>query len=246
MIKALTTKTRLWALTAAVFTLSLLSGASLAASDAHARVASNAPEDATPASGAPTAEGAVEPAYEGITATGVLERQGITAYQYGTHAITDEASGTRYALRSYLDLDGYVGQRVTVTGTPVDGGPVYLEVTKVEPAEADYTAPTVNQVSPQGTRVSPRANVTATFSEAMNAQTFTTNTFTLKRKGAAYPVSATVSYDDAGEKAILDPSHKLRRGAVYIATIRGGMCGVKDEAGNPLAANEIWGFRVRT
>jgi hypothetical protein len=194
---------------------------------------------------------AVEPAYQGITATGVLEEQGYTSYMYGTHVITDEASGIRYALRSYLDLDGYVGQRVTVTGNlvpgyPAFGGPDYLEVTKVEPAEADYTAPTVNQVSPQGTRVSPKANVTATFSEAMNAETFTTNTFTLKRMGTVYPVSATVSYDDAGEKAVLDPSHKLQSGAVYVATIRGGTCGVKDEAGNPLAANEIWSFRVRT
>jgi hypothetical protein len=174
---------------------------------------------------------------------------------YGTHAITSEASGTRYALRSaddrFLDLDGYVGQRVTVTGTavdgyPVDGGPVHLEVTKVEPAEADYTAPTVSQVSPQGTRVSPRANVTATFSEAINSDSVTTSTFTLKRKGAAYPVSATVSYDDSSEKAILDPSRKFRSGAVYIATIRGGSCGVKDVAGNPLAADETWSFSVRT
>ena len=76
-------------------------------------------------------------------ATGVLEKPEITSYMYGTHAITDEASGTRYALRSEDGrlLDGYVGRRVTVYGTPVsgyenglEGGPPLLSVTRVEPA----------------------------------------------------------------------------------------------------------------
>ena len=41
---------------------------------------------------------------------------------YGTHAIANEASGDRYALRSEnVDLEGYVGRRITVYGTPVPG-----------------------------------------------------------------------------------------------------------------------------
>jgi hypothetical protein len=42
---------------------------------------------------------------------------------YRTHAITDEASGARYALRSEDGglLDGSVGRPVTVYGTPVSG-----------------------------------------------------------------------------------------------------------------------------
>lgn len=81
-----------------------------------------------------------EPAQGNVVATGVLKKPGATTYMYGTHAITDEASGTSYALQSEsVDLDSYVGQRVTVYGTPVpgyqngaiEGGPPLLDVTRV-------------------------------------------------------------------------------------------------------------------
>lgn len=80
-------------------------------------------------------------AQEDVIATGVIERPQATSYMYGSHAITDEASGTRYALRSEsVDLDGYVGQRVTVYGTvmpgyengQIEGGPPLLNITRVE------------------------------------------------------------------------------------------------------------------
>lgn len=82
-----------------------------------------------------------EPVFE---ATGVLEKPEVTTYQYGTHAITDEASGNRYALQSQsVDLDAYAGERVTVSGAPVpgyqdgqvEGGPDLLRVDQVEPAD---------------------------------------------------------------------------------------------------------------
>jgi hypothetical protein len=81
-----------------------------------------------------------------VSATGTLEKPEVTVYQYGTHAITDEASGTYYALQSeVVDLDAYVGQRVTVYGTlvpgyengQVEGGPPLINVTRVEPAAQD-------------------------------------------------------------------------------------------------------------
>lgn len=67
--------------------------------------------------------------------TGTIEQQGMTSYQYGTHTLTNDE--TFYALKSEkVDLDEYVGQKVTVTaekiqGYPVDGGPEYLMVLKV-------------------------------------------------------------------------------------------------------------------
>ena len=82
-------------------------------------------------------------AQESVAATGAMERLGITTYQYGTHAITDEASGAFYVLSSeVLDLDAYAGQRVTVYGTlvpgyeygQIEGGPPLVDVTWVEPA----------------------------------------------------------------------------------------------------------------
>jgi hypothetical protein len=87
-----------------------------------------------------------EPVAGAVEITGVIEKPEITSYMYGTHAITDEASGTRYALRSGEEglLDRYTGQRVTVFGTPVpgyegdlEGGPPLLEVTRVEPVAAN-------------------------------------------------------------------------------------------------------------
>ena len=82
-------------------------------------------------------------AQESVTATGAMERQGITTYQYGTHTVTDEGSGAFYVLSSeVVDLDAYAGQRVAVYGTlvpgyesgQVEGGPPLLDVTWVEPA----------------------------------------------------------------------------------------------------------------
>ena len=86
--------------------------------------------------------GCVEAAASG-SATGVLEKPEITTYQYGTHAITDDASGAGYALASAsVNLDDYVGQRVTVYGVAapgyedgqVEGGPPLLSITRVETA----------------------------------------------------------------------------------------------------------------
>ncbi len=83
-------------------------------------------------------------AQESIVATGVLEKPEITTYMYGTHAITDEVSGVRYALGSedLGLLDSYVGQRVSVYGElapgyengQVEGGPPLLNVTWIESA----------------------------------------------------------------------------------------------------------------
>jgi hypothetical protein len=73
----------------------------------------------------------------------VIETPEITPYMDGTHAITDEASGTRYALRSDDEalLDAYTSQRASIFGTPVpsyedgaiEGSPPLLSITQVEP-----------------------------------------------------------------------------------------------------------------
>ena len=93
-----------------------------------------------------------EPAKETVTITGVIEKPQITTYMYGTHAVTEERTGTRYALKSEEKglLDGYIGRRVTVYGDPapgyeeggIEGGPPLLNVTRVEPVDAaDSTGP---------------------------------------------------------------------------------------------------------
>lgn len=68
--------------------------------------------------------------------TGLIEKQGITSYQYGTHTLNTEAA--LYALKSEtVDLDSYVGKTISLTaelvdGYPVDGGPIYLNVIKIK------------------------------------------------------------------------------------------------------------------
>lgn len=73
--------------------------------------------------------------------TGKLIKPEATGYGYGTHALVEEGAGTIYALRSEtVDLDRYVGDHVTVSGTKVpeyeggavEGGPSLVEVIGVE------------------------------------------------------------------------------------------------------------------
>ena len=67
--------------------------------------------------------------------SGIIEPAGITTYQYGTHRLQTE--NDFYALTSdSVNLTNYEGEKVKLTasqieGYPVDGGPVYLRVTKV-------------------------------------------------------------------------------------------------------------------
>ncbi|MFF2346171.1 Ig-like domain-containing protein [Pseudarthrobacter sp. NPDC058119] len=111
------------------------------------------------------------------------------------------------------------------------------------PPPADTTAPTVTATSPASgsTGVTAAANVTATFSEAMNASTVTPSTFTLQA-GTSAPVAAAVSYDSATNVATLNPNADLAAATVYTATVKGGSSGVKDGAGNALAADRTWTF----
>lgn len=98
----------------------------------------------------------------------------------------------------------------------------------------DTVAPAVIAISPSpgATRVSPSANVFATFSEAMDPATIRNTSFKLVRDGASAPESAAVSYDASRKQAKLDPTNSLRKGARYTATVT---TSVKDLAGNSLA-----------
>jgi len=101
----------------------------------------------------------------------------------------------------------------------------------------DITPPNVLSMVPldKATLVSPTSKVTATFSEAMNASMITTSTFTLKQGTAL--VAGKVTY--TGTIATFTPTNDLEANKVYTATIT---TGVKDLAGNALAANKEWSF----
>lgn len=110
----------------------------------------------------------------------------------------------------------------------------------------DTSSPKVSSVAPEdgaATGVAPDTNVEASFSEAMDASTMTEATFTLTLGGSdATPVAAAVSYDPTTRRATLNPNVALQAGKTYTARVKGGSAGVKDLAGNPLAADKVWSF----
>jgi hypothetical protein len=121
----------------------------------------------------------------------------------------------------------------------------WVDVIFQESLGSDTTPPTVASVipSPGVGNVSTDSTVSATFSEAVDAATIGTSTFTLvDLSNLTVLIPAAVSYNSATKTAILDPTSALIPSRTYRATVIGGSNGVKDAAGNPLAANYVWSF----
>jgi hypothetical protein len=111
----------------------------------------------------------------------------------------------------------------------------------------DLTPPTITARSPAigATGVSRTANMTVTFSEAMNAATIGATTFEL-RDPANNLVAAVVSYNSTTRVATLNPTPTLAALTTYTVRVVGGAAGVKDVAGNALAATATWTFTTVT
>src|SRR5882672_5136208 len=115
--------------------------------------------------------------------------------------------------------------------TPYSGGGPALP--------GDTTPPTVRSTNPgdTATGVGINSKLVANFSEAVDPATCNTpaTTFTLAR--GVTPVSGTVSC--VGKTATFTPTGNLTGGAAHTATLT---TGIKDLAGNALAANATWNF----
>jgi hypothetical protein len=111
---------------------------------------------------------------------------------------------------------------------------------------SDSVAPTVASTNPANavTGVAINKTVNATFSEAMDPQTIAAN-FTLTGPGST-PVAGTVSYDAPNKIASFIPTSNLTASTTYTATIKGGVTGVTDQAGNALAVDKVWTFTTGT
>lgn len=111
----------------------------------------------------------------------------------------------------------------------------------------DTTPPAVTSTLPANgaTGISAGTSVSAIFNEPINAATVTTDTFRLRDSASAL-VTASVSYDAVARAATLVPASALASSTTYTATLTGGASGIKDLAGNPLAADRSWTFTTGT
>lgn len=114
-------------------------------------------------------------------------------------------------------------------------------------AASDATAPTASTLSPaNGTTVCLNKVVSATFSEAMDAATIDTTSFSVTDNGVA--VTGSVSYDAASRVASFVPSDPsgFAPSKSFVVAIRSGVNGVADLAGNALTNDVVWGFTTGT
>jgi hypothetical protein len=152
-------------------------------------------------------------------------------------------SGTTATFNPVNDLDGGLAYTATMTTEAKDVAGNAMAASKVwsfttlVPVAIDLTAPTVLSVVPlnNAASIAVNNNVTATFSEAMDAATISTTTFTLKQ--GTTNVAGSVSY--SGSTATFNPTNDLDGGLAYTATMT---TGAKDVAGNAMAASKVWSF----
>jgi subtilisin family serine protease len=122
---------------------------------------------------------------------------------------------------------------ITVTGDMVDAEAAVGGGGETTPPRVTSTVPKAT-----ATGVAPGANITATFSEAMDAvttdgdpSTIDGTTFKLFKAGTTNLIGAVVTYDATAKKAILNPNANLQRGTRYKAAVT---TGAQDLAGNGL------------
>ena len=165
-----------------------------------------------------------------VTATGAAVT-GTVAYSVGNPATFTPsaalASGTPYTATITTGAKDLPGNALTPNFPWT-----FVTVDNVPPTVVS-TVPTVG-----ATNVAIGATVTATFSEAMDTTTINGTTFTLKTTGGT-AVTGTVTYDVPSKTARFTPSSPLLNNTGYTATIT---TGVKDLAGNAMAANKVFAF----
>jgi hypothetical protein len=152
-------------------------------------------------------------------------------------------SGTTATFNPSNDLDGGLIYTANITTGAKDAAGNAMAASKewrfttLVANEVDTTAPTILSIVPSNnaTSIVVSSNITVTFSEAMDASSISTATFSLKQ--GTTNVAGSVSY--SGTTATFNPNNDLVGGLVYIVTIT---TGVKDASGNALAASKVWSF----
>ncbi len=139
------------------------------------------------------------------------------------------------------------GRYVARSDRPADprGGPERRRTARERPRHRGrrrHHAPGPHRRAPaaDATDVAVGANVTATFSEAIDPATITASSVTLVPQGGGTAIAATRGLTAGGTQAVLNPDADLAPDTTYTVTLTGA---IEDTAGNPLASAPItWDF----
>jgi hypothetical protein len=174
-----------------------------------------------------------------------LGRYAVNANAFGT---TGTVNPPLRALRDGLDGGNGVYLYTSSPSFPTESygaSNYWVDVIFSSTPPADTVAPkvTARTPAPGSTGVDPGAQPTASFSEQIDPASLAAG-FELRRPDGT-PVEAAASYDAATRTATLRPLASLELGATYTAVLEGGSGGVRDPAGNGLAADVSWPFTVK-
>jgi methionine-rich copper-binding protein CopC len=118
------------------------------------------------------------------------------------------------------------------------GNPLAQDFVATFKTVADTRAPSVRSISPSNNTagVSIGTNVYINFSETISLASISATTIYL-RDSAGNTVAADLNYDPLAKMVKLTPNALLAEGISYTVVVKGGSAGVKDLAGNALAAD---------
>ena len=173
----------------------------------------------------------------------------VSGPSHGTLTLAADGSFTYTSAANFNGPDSF-------TYKAKDGAAAVSNVGKVSITVHDTTAPYVKTTSPADsnvTDVSRTTNVTAVFSEAVQAATLTTNTVQLFSGNSTKPIKATLSWNPSTNptSVTLTPAMRLDAKTKYTVLIKGGATGVKDLTGNSLDQDQnpnngnqdkVWSF----
>ena len=211
----------------------------------------------TVATRTPAADATAVAAATNITATFSEAVQGVSGTTFtltdpnGT-AVTGAVSYNAATRVATLDPTANLNAGTTYTATLTGGGTAIRDAAD-NPLDSnswtfttatDSTAPTLSTRTPAAgaTSIAVGANISATFSEAVQAvdnATFTLRTGTATGTGTA--VSGAVTYNPLTRVATLDPTANLAAATTYTATLTGGGTAIRDNANNALVTTN-WSF----
>lgn len=162
-----------------------------------------------------------------VPVAGTVTYSGNTATFTPSSALANDAAYTATITTAVTDLSGNALAAEHVWGFTTESA-------------IDVTPPTILSTVPANlaTGVSVGANISATFSEAMNPLTISNATFILRQGATA--IAGAVSY--GGTTATFNPAADLAFNTTYTMTVTNG---ATDLAGNALASAHVWTFTTQ-